>query len=166
MTWSSGQGKADDFILNIILVISLYVGASWWKHIESVSSFCIHEGVLYSLDRFFSDSFFEIILTVLFVKVWFNSIFTRLKYFFEAFPKVRFVSWLMVKSFALFYDNGYVRSRLIYLISCKGEGFNDLRCFNVFFNSFFELFMYFWSNSLCTVSTVSYELAKIFLIES
>ena len=48
----------------------------------------------------------------------------------------------------------------MYLISCKGEGFNDLRCFNVFFNSFFELFMYFLSNSLCIVSTAPYELAK------
>ena len=48
----------------------------------------------------------------------------------------------------------------MYLISGKGKGFSDLRCFNVFFNSFFEQFMYFLSNSLCIVSTAPYELAK------
>ena len=58
LTRSNGQGEADDFILKIILVISLYVGAWRWKPIEGISSFRIHEGVLYSVDRFFSDRFF------------------------------------------------------------------------------------------------------------
>ena len=49
----------------------------------------------------------------------------------------------MVKTFALFFTI---------------EDFNDLRCFNVFFNLFFELFMIF--DQIHYVSTVPYELAK------
>ena len=50
--------KISSGIRALILVISLYVGASRWKPIEGMSSFCIHEGVLYSLDWFFSDRVF------------------------------------------------------------------------------------------------------------